>query len=124
MGWAKLMKRLWVFPTYIIISTTQVFGQVAEPVFSGDYRDIAACVFKQLDPMSPGNFRLTTLPNEIVITFETTGGGMTFRDLKATFTAVGRNQTSIDIEGRPPGYYPSKVRPLASACAEAGIKQR
>ncbi len=89
----------------------------AEAPIRGEYRKIAACVFKQLDPLSPGNFRLTTLPDEIVITFETTGGGMTFRDLKATFTAAGRNETAIEIEGRPPGYYPSKVRPLAMTCA-------
>lgn len=89
-----------------------------DDLIKGDYRKIAACVFKQLDPMSPGNFRLTSLPDEIMITFETSGGGMTFRAMKATFAPAGVNRTSIEVEGQPPGYYPSKVRPLANECSQ------
>lgn len=82
------------------------------PAIAADYRDIAACVYKGLDAQSPGNFRITTLPREVIITFEVHGGGMTIQAMKATFSADGR----IDVEGQPPGYYPKQVRPLAAQC--------
>lgn len=91
-----------------VVATVGLSG----PAIAADYRDVAACVYKTFDAQSPGNFRLTTLPKEVVITFETHGGGMTFRDMTATFRADG----TIDVEGRPPGYYPKQVRPLAAQC--------
>lgn len=92
------------------------YGSPQEPI-RGDYRKIAACVFKALDPMSPGHFQIATLPEEIIITFQTTGGGLTFRDLEASFSKGPGDTTLIDVKGRQPGYYPQKVRPLAAECA-------
>jgi len=88
------------------------------PTITGNYRTIAACVYRALDPMSPGNFRFTDLGTAAEITFETSGGGMTFRAMKATFSKISDNVTAIEIEGQPPGHYPSKVRPLAAECAD------
>jgi len=82
----------------------------------GNYKKLAACVYQALDPLSPGNFRLTDLGGSAVITFETSGGGMTFRDLKASFVRVSETTTTLEIEARPPGYYAEKVRPLADQC--------
>ncbi|PDT66394.1 hypothetical protein CO683_27020 [Bradyrhizobium ottawaense] len=88
-----------------------------QPSIRGNFKKIAVCVYRALDPLSPGNFRMTDLGDAVEITFETSGGGMTFRGMKATFTKVSETVTTIDVEGPPPGYYPSKVRPLANECA-------
>lgn len=89
----------------------------SEPTIPGNFKKLAVCVYRALDPMAPGNFRMTDLIDSVEITFETHGGGMTVRAMKATFSKVSENVTALEIEGKSPGYYPSKVRPLANECA-------
>jgi len=88
-----------------------------QPTIPGNFKKIATCVYRALDPLAPGNFRMTDLIDSVEITFEAHGGGTTIRAMKATFAKVSDNVTALEVEGQWPGYYPSKVRPLANECA-------
>jgi hypothetical protein len=107
--------RNWIF-TVAFFGLSSAVAQ-PQPTIPGNFKKLAVCVYRALDPLSPGNFRMTDLGDATEITFETSGGGMTIRAMKATFSKVSENVTALEIDGQWPGYYPSKVRPLANDCA-------
>jgi ribosomal protein S9 len=88
-----------------------------QPNIAGNYKSLATCVYRSLDQMAPGQFRMTDLGDEVDVTLQVSGGGLSIQAMKATFRKVSTNVTSIAVEGQSPGYYPSKVRPLANDCA-------
>jgi hypothetical protein len=105
----------------MMLAATFSAGAMAQdraPV-KGDYTRIAACVWRALDELTPGNIHLVDLRGEetIIIIFESPIAGGAVRSMKASFSNEGAGLTSIEIEGPPPGYWPGKVRPIAEECS-------
>jgi hypothetical protein len=87
------------------------------PTIPGNHKKLAACVYRGLDAERPGLFRLTDLGDTTDLTMEVHGGGATIRAFKATFIRVSDSITRLEIgDVVPPGYFASKVRPLATDC--------
>jgi hypothetical protein len=86
------------------------------PPIPGDYKRLAACVYRGLEAQSPGHWRLADLVDDIELTFIVTGGGLHLVPVKATFHKAGANVTTLMVEGYNE-HYASKVRPLATECA-------
>ena len=84
------------------------------PTLAGNYKKIAACVYRTVDTFVTGSYRLTDLVDDIELTQVIPVRGVPIQTMKATFRKISDDVTALDIATE------SKliaVRSIATRCA-------
>ena len=87
------------------------------PTIPGNYKKLAACVYRAMDVFLPGSWRLTDLVDDIELSSVIPIRGVPVRTVKANFRKVTDDITALDVEdeAKLPAFYP--VRSIATKCA-------
>jgi hypothetical protein len=91
-----------------------------QPPIAGNYKQIAACVYKAFDGFIPGSFRLTDLVDDVELSLVIPIRGVPVRTMKATFHKAADDVTALAVEDEGAAsqrLYP--VRSIATRCASA-----
>jgi hypothetical protein len=101
----------------LLALTVSVAAEEPPPI-AGNYKKLAACVYRVLDGDRPGAFRLTDLGDEInVFTMipAPAGDGVMLQTNKATFRKIAENSTAVVVEKDTKGMF--DLRNIVTNCA-------